>query len=87
MKGKLYVIFDRVAHETNPPMLFKNDGVALRVFQSMIQENKVDPNDYELYDIADYDTDNPLLSNFRKVEAVDVNSKELEMEDLTDANK
>jgi hypothetical protein len=85
MKGKLYVIFDKVAHETNPPMLFKNDGVALRVFQSMVQDNKVNPDDYDLYAIADYDTDNPPLSNFRKVEAVDVDAKQLEMEDLTDA--
>ena len=84
MKGKLYVIFDRVAHETNPPMLFKNDGVAIRVFQSMVEKEQVNSADYDLYEIADYDTDNPPLSQFRKVDAVNVDGKQLEMKDLTD---
>ena len=87
MKGKLYVIYDRVAGETNPPMLFKNDGVALRVFQSMIEKEQVKPEDYELYCIGDYDTENPPLQDFRWVKPVDVDPNQLEMEDLTDAAK
>lgn len=85
MKGKLYVIYDKVACETNAPMLFKNDGVALRVFQSMMEKEKVNEDDYTLYEIGDYDTENAPINKLREVKPVEINPDELSAGDLTDA--
>lgn len=54
---KLYVIYDVVAEESGPIFQAKNDGIALRNYQTMLIQQKVNPQDYSLWYIGDYNSE------------------------------
>jgi hypothetical protein len=54
---RLYTVFDKVAEEAGPIFQAKNDGVALRNFGSILQSQGLNPEDYKLLYLADYDTE------------------------------
>lgn len=60
---KLYAIVDTVAEEYGPLFQAKNDGVAIRNFQALLHEKKADPSEMQLWYIADYNTENGILSD------------------------
>lgn len=58
MKGNLYVVFDVVMGESSQIAQFKNDGVALRWFDSLIQKMEGAKGDsLKLYRIGTYDNE------------------------------
>lgn len=66
-KMNVYTINDRVAEESGPPFIAKNDGVATRQFLAMIRDESVlSVNDYRLLRIGEYD---PKTS---KIESCDI---------------
>lgn len=54
----LYVVHDRLAEESGPVFTAKNDDVARRMYQQLIANEKVSPEEYVLIHIAQY---NPAL--------------------------
>lgn len=65
MLYKIYAVKDIVAEETGPIFQMKNDSVALRNYNQMLQDKNVDINDYELYRIAEYDTETMILTSIK----------------------
>lgn len=76
----MYYIYDLVAEEASAPMLQKNDSVALRIFDSLVDENHLDPKDYKLYCFGEYDTEGPKYSVLSTPE--EISYKELKLEDV-----
>jgi hypothetical protein len=61
---KLYSIYDKVANEYAQPFMVKNDAVATRVFaQAMSQGTPKNPNEYQLYRIANFDIESGNISS------------------------
>lgn len=57
MIQRLYTIRDTVAEENGPVFTAKNDGVALRQFKEILTSIKNDPEEYKLYCIGYWDSD------------------------------
>lgn len=53
---KLYTIYDKVAEEAGPIVTAKNDGIASRLFVHLVQKEGLNPVDYTLLFVADFDT-------------------------------
>jgi len=51
----LYAILDRVAEEAGPLFQARNDGVALRMFNQMLEKEQVKIDDFRLYLVGYYD--------------------------------
>lgn len=51
----LYVVYDKVAQEGGPVYTAKNDAVAQRMFQGLINDTGINPVDYQLLHVAAYD--------------------------------
>ena len=49
----LYSVWDKVAKDSCPPFVAKNDGVAARKFRELLAKT-VTPDDYELWRIAQF---------------------------------
>ena len=54
----LYTILDRLAEEFGPVFEAKNDRVALRMFQDMIQSKKLPDEEFELHHLAKLERNN-----------------------------
>lgn len=69
MITRMYVVYDRVVKETGFPFDAKNDGVACRKFKNMIDQMKVNPDEFELYYIGDYDNEQMVIKyeNYTRV--------------------
>lgn len=64
MKTNLYVVYDRVAEESGPVFEAKNDGVALRRFSMLMQENSskgLIPEDFRLLKVGEIDHSTSLV--------------------------
>lgn len=57
---QMYNVKDKVSEEFAPPFVAKNDAVALRQFNNLI--NNLNPQDYSLYHIGQYDSDTGLIT-------------------------
>lgn len=71
MKYGLYVIYDNVAKESGFPFDAKNDGVALRKFESFLdslakRNDKLNFEEYELHCIAEYDSESMVITRITK---------------------
>lgn len=60
MSKRLYVIYDKKAQVYTPPMVYHNDGAAMRDLQMQMRRNPESPfavfgADYDLVKIADWD--------------------------------
>jgi len=54
----LYAVRDRIAEETGPIFMAKNDAIALRQTQQLLRSEQVtDPEDFELWMVGTYDTE------------------------------
>ena len=56
MIQRLYTIRDTVAEENGPVFTAKNDGVALRQYRDVLNAIQNDPDEYKLYCIGSWDT-------------------------------
>lgn len=59
MKMGVYVIFDRIAEEAGPLFTAKSDAVAVRNYRISLKE--VQPSEFRLYAIGEYDNEKCLL--------------------------
>jgi hypothetical protein len=57
MQTNLYVIYDKVALESGPIFEAKNDGVAFRRYNAILQESD-HPDDFQLLKVGLFDHDN-----------------------------
>ncbi len=58
MKANIYTIYDVVAKECGPIFQGKNDEVAIRVFNSILNDTpNIKPTDYEIYCLGEFDTE------------------------------
>lgn len=57
----VYTVFDKVASEGGPPFTAKNDEVAKRAYQNLVNSQKINYVDFELVFIGTYDPDTLLL--------------------------
>lgn len=57
MISKLYVIKDLIADESGPIFQAKSDEVAMRNFNNLIKDKSVNPDEYRLYCVGDYDNE------------------------------
>lgn len=58
MFDKLYTIYDRIALEGSPPFIAKNDGVATRHYNQVLDSSpNVCLQDYRLYCVGEWDTE------------------------------
>ncbi len=58
MKVNIYTIYDVVAKEAGPIFQGKNDEVAVRVFNSLLNDTpNIKPTDYEIYCLGEFDTE------------------------------
>lgn len=62
---KVYSIYDKVAKECGPLFTAKNDDVAVRNFKNLLVSERVsNPSDYMLYNLGEFDPDQPILVGF-----------------------
>lgn len=73
-----YAIFDVVAKEFGELIFAKNDGVASRLFASILKKNEhINPNDLTLYKIGDFNNESGIFeSNLREVVVGDDDTEE-----------
>jgi hypothetical protein len=74
MKSSLYVIYDRIAEESCPPFMARTNGVAVRYYLSSMKDMPI--NDYWLYRIGVYGTDDMYLHALDKPERVKISDSE-----------
>lgn len=58
---KVYTIYDKVAEESGPVFCAVNDGVALRNFKAMLQQQNVSIYEYKLYCLGSYDAKTMII--------------------------
>lgn len=58
---KYYSIKDVLAEEFGPLFVAKNDAVAARMYKNVALQERVNPNDYELWLVLVLDTDNGIV--------------------------
>ena len=51
----LYCIYDRLAEKAGPVFHADNDAVAIRGYNRLVERGEIDPDDYQLYRIGEYD--------------------------------
>lgn len=79
---KVYAVRDNVAELFGPPVLARNDEVAMRHYLAMINQNKLSQLDYSLFRIGEYAQGEGILVPFTPDEvAVAVRSQ---VPDLTE---
>ena len=62
----LYSVWDKVAHDSCPPFLAKNDGVAARKFRELLVKT-VTPDDYELWRIAQFSSCDMTIEPMKQI--------------------
>lgn len=69
----LYCIKDKAADEFGPPFQAKTDAVALRMFNQLVEREKVTGIDYELYHVGAFDPVSGTLysSSLRKIKTME----------------
>lgn len=73
----LYTVYDSAAEDSSPPFLSKNDAVAYRSYTQFLSSvpKHLNPSDFKLYAIGEYDPSSMVVSPLPKpliVEVVDV---------------
>ena len=62
----LYSVWDKVAHDSCPPFVTKNDAVAARKFRELLAKT-VTPDDYELWRIAQFSSCDMTLEPMKQI--------------------
>lgn len=74
MKGKIYVIYDKMADDNGPVFQAVNDAVAIREFSQLLENTKY-PEDFELLCVAEID-DKGIVTDSKynvEIEAMKIN--------------
>jgi hypothetical protein len=74
----LYSVQDRVAEEFSPPFSARTNGVAVRIYLSMLKDQHV--TDYWLYKLGSYDVDTGYMIGNDRPERVKVSDGINELE-------
>lgn len=74
MKMGVYAIYDRVAEECGPVWTSKNDAVAVR--NANIQLKEVRADDFWLYKLGEFDSEEIRIDGFEKGKQVPLGVKE-----------
>jgi len=76
-KMNLYVVYDKIAGECGPVFEAKNDGVAMRQYRHLINENPtVDQDDFSLMKVGKIDKESMIIEPGQLL--LDFEVKELE---------
>lgn len=70
MLQKLYTIFDRRAEEAGPIFMAKNDSVAMRSFENLLNEEGVKQDEYKLLDLGVFDNEKCIITTKKDPEEV-----------------
>ena len=62
----LYTVWDKVAHDSCPPFVAKNDAVAARKFRELLAKT-VTPDDYELWRIAQFSSSDMTIETMKQI--------------------
>ena len=62
----LYSVWDKVAHDSCPPFVAKNDGVAARKFRELPAKT-VTPDHYELWRIAQFSSSDMTIETMKQI--------------------
>lgn len=83
MKLKLYVIHDKVAEDSTPPMAISNDSMARRVFKKSMKENE-NVFDYNLYCVGLFNTTSMEVTP-QAPELIETNDEKLSIQEYLDS--
>lgn len=76
-KMNLYVVYDKIAGECGPVFEAKNDGVAMRQYRNLINENPtVVQDDFSLMQVGTIDKESMIIEPLQLL--LDLEVKELE---------
>jgi hypothetical protein len=76
-KMNLYVVYDKIAGECGPVFEAKNDGVAMRQYRHLINENPtVVQDDFSLMQVGTIDKESMIIEPLQLL--LDLENKELE---------
>lgn len=84
---QLYTIRDLVAEESGPIFQVKNEAAAIRHMRNVLKSEVLNPLDYELLYLGDYETEETLI-NLYEIKSIDflvdspVNLTEKEIESI-----
>lgn len=76
---EIYTIYDVVAMESGPLFEAKNDAVALRQYQTIVQKNGIDPRDFQLRHVGTLDSERSRIfaeDEFQIVNGLDISPVE-----------
>jgi len=76
----IYVVYDRIAEESSPPMMHRTDGLAVKLYVQMLQQSGEKLTDYWLYKLGTYDTLDMVLYAYEKPARVKVSDGVEEIE-------
>lgn len=82
MTTNLYVVYDEKAQESGPIFQSKNHDVAVRQYWNLMKDISVSSDEFTLFFIGTYDSEEMLLLSHEKVEHV---ITEVRQGDLADA--
>jgi hypothetical protein len=66
MYVRLYTVYDKVAEEAGPIFQAKTDGVAMRNYQGLVQSQNLNPDDYLLYYLGTFNTEDMIIDYFKQ---------------------
>nr|WAE43884.1 MAG: nonstructural protein [Microviridae sp.] len=79
MLMNLYVIYDKVSKEAGPVFSSKNDAVAHRSYNQILQSKELAADDFALYQLGVIDTEAPFITgiepfvvDFANIDVVDI---------------
>jgi len=61
----LYTVFDVIADEAGPLFEAKNDRVAVRQYQNLLSQSRLDASEYKLYQVGVFNHDSMELSDLQ----------------------
>lgn len=84
---RLYCIYDTVAEEASAPFIARTDGQAVRIFLYAMEKDKAYAQDYKLYKIGGWNSENMAITGISKPEIVKISDgiDELEATDEREA--
>lgn len=60
---QLYTIYDRIAEDAGPIFCAKNDGVANRQYQHLLNEYQTDPLHFKLHRLGSFNTSTMIITS------------------------
>lgn len=76
---RIYTVYDKIAEESGPLFIQKSDSTARRAFRSMIKDEKLRREEYELRYLGDYDTEKSVIQARKTPYTIDLIYEEEEV--------